>query len=139
MDAPPRRCILSMTTPHSNVVFDSSLPTLVSFTHRLRDAGIPVAAGIAGQMVEALSTVGMAEGEDAYYAMRSLACSSLDHLVVFDKVFLGFFGDRMNSVVTATGRSSPRRAKATGWMSRALPGLSRRRQSSGSVTAISPS
>lgn len=82
---------------------DSSLPTLVSFTHRLREEGIPVAAGIAGQMVEALSTVGMASGEDAYFAMRSLACSSADHLRVFDQVFLSFFGDRMRSVVASVG------------------------------------
>ena len=68
---------------------------LVSFTHRLREEGIPVAAGIAGQMVDALSTVGMASGEDAYFAMRSLACSSFDHLRVFDRVFVAFFGDRM--------------------------------------------
>lgn len=81
----------------------SSLPILVSFTHRLRDEGIPVAAGIAGQMVEALSTVGMASGEDSYFAMRSLACSSVDHLRVFDRVFVAFFGDRMRSVVASVG------------------------------------
>ena len=82
---------------------DTSLPMLVSFTHRLREEGIPVAAGIAGQMVEALSTVGMASGEDAYFAMRSLACSNFDHLRVFDRVFLNFFGDRIRSVVTSVG------------------------------------
>ena len=81
----------------------TSLPMLVSFTHKLREEGIPVAAGIAGQMVEALSTVGMASGEDAYFAMRSLACSSFDHLRVFDRVFVNFFGDRMRSVVTSVG------------------------------------
>ena len=73
------------------------MPALVTFTHRLRDEGIPVAAGTAGQMVEALSTVGMASGEDAYFAMRSLACSSLDHLRVFERVFVLFFGDQTKS------------------------------------------
>ena len=82
---------------------DSSLAMLVSFTHRLREEGIPVAAGMAGQMVEALSTVGMASGQDAYFAMRSLVCSSYDHLRVFDRVFVAFFGDRMRSVVTSIG------------------------------------
>lgn len=82
---------------------DTGLPMLVSFTHRLREDGIPVAAGIAGQMVEALSTVGMASGEDAYFAMRSLACSSFDHLRVFDRAFVNFFGDRVRSVVTSVG------------------------------------
>jgi uncharacterized protein with von Willebrand factor type A (vWA) domain len=76
---------------------------LVSFTHKLREEGIPVAAGIAGQMVDALSKVGMACGEDAYFAMRSLACSSFDHLGVFDRVFVAFFGDRMRSMVTTNG------------------------------------
>jgi uncharacterized protein len=100
------RRILLMTASHRSGLVDTSLPTLVSFTHRLREEGIPVAAGIAGQMVEALSTVGMGMGEDAYYAMRSLACSSLDHLGIFDRVFLSFFGDRMNSIVTAVGSQS---------------------------------
>ena len=95
-----------MTTLQGAAPFDSSLSTLVSFTHRLRDEGIPVAAGIAGQMVEALSAVGIGMGEDAYYAMRSLACSSLDHLGVFDQVFLDFFGARMRSVVTTVGSQS---------------------------------
>ena len=62
-----------------------------------------MAAGIAGQMVDALSTVGMASGEDAYFAMRSLACSSFDHLRVFDRVFVVFFGDRMNRSWTSVG------------------------------------
>lgn len=93
-----------MTPPESGPgLVDRSLPTLVSFTHKLREEGIPVAAGIAGQMVEALSKVGMASGEDAYFAMRALACSSFDHLGVFDKVFVRFFGDRMRSVVTSVG------------------------------------
>ena len=93
-----------MTRPESGSrSIDTSLPMLVSFTHKLREEGIPVAAGIGGQMVDALSTVGMASGEDAYFAMRSLACSSFDHLQVFDRVFVGFFGDRMRSVVTSIG------------------------------------
>jgi uncharacterized protein with von Willebrand factor type A (vWA) domain len=100
----PDRGRLQMASGLVNTgLINSSLPILVSFTHRLRDEGIPVAAGIAGHMVEALSTVGMALGEDAYFAMRSLACSSVDHLRVFDRVFLAFFGDRMRSVVASVG------------------------------------
>ena len=68
------------------------LPALVSFTHRLREEGIPVAAGIAGRMVEAVGTIGLGSGEDVYFALRSLACSSLEHLEVFDHVFVSFFG-----------------------------------------------
>ena len=74
-------------------ILEAGLPALVAFTHRLREEGIPVAAGIAGQMVEAFTTVGVASGEDAYFAIRSLACSSFDHLRVFDRVFVEFFGD----------------------------------------------
>lgn len=80
-----------------------SLAVLVSFTHRLRDEGIPVPAGMAGQMVEALSCVGMAAGEDAYHAMRSLACSSVDHLAIFDRVFADFFGEVASPVIAAVG------------------------------------
>ena len=87
----------------SRVTAGSGLPTLVSFTHRLREEGLPVAAGIAGQMVGALATVGMASGEDAYFAMRSLACSSFDHLRVFDRVFVAFFGDRERPVGFSSG------------------------------------
>ncbi|MGH8927779.1 MAG: vWA domain-containing protein [Acidimicrobiia bacterium] len=81
----------------------SSLPVLVAFTHRLREEGIPVSAGIAGQMVEALSRVGMASAEDSYYAMRSLACSSVDHLRIFDRVFSVFFAGRIPPVIATVG------------------------------------
>ena len=103
---------LSTTSPSTGIgsgsfsfgPFESSLPVLVSFTHRLREGGIPVAAGMAGQMVGALSSVGLSSGEDAYFAMRSLACSSFDHLGVFDRVFLAFFGERVRSVVASLER-----------------------------------
>lgn len=71
----------------------TSLETLVSFTHRLRAEGIPVASGTAGEIVKALALVGMAQGEDAYYAMRSLACSSAEQLRIFDRVFAEFFAE----------------------------------------------
>jgi uncharacterized protein with von Willebrand factor type A (vWA) domain len=93
-----------MTLPDAGPgLINNSLPMLVSFTHRLREEGIPVAAGIAGHMVDALAKVGLGSGEDAYFAMRSLACSSFDHLEVFDRVFVRFFGDRMRSVMTSIG------------------------------------
>ncbi|HEX5671685.1 MAG TPA: VWA domain-containing protein [Acidimicrobiia bacterium] len=70
----------------------AALPTLVEFTHRLRAAGIPVPAATAGDMVQALETVGMASGSDAFFALRALACSSVEHLLIFDRVFFTFFG-----------------------------------------------
>jgi uncharacterized protein with von Willebrand factor type A (vWA) domain len=84
----------------------SSLAVLVSFTHRLRDEGIPVPAGMAGQMVEALSCVGMGAGEDAYHAMRSLACCSVDHLAIFDRVFADFFGEEVSQAIVMLGPKS---------------------------------
>jgi len=74
------------------VVATAGLPTLVDFTHRLRAAGIPVPAATAGDMVQALETVGMASGNDAFFALRALACSSVEHLQIFDRVFIAFFG-----------------------------------------------
>lgn len=72
----------------------TSLETLVTFTHRLRDAGIPVTSGTAGEIVRATSLLGLAKGEDAYYAMRSLACSSAEQLQIFDRIFADFFAER---------------------------------------------
>jgi uncharacterized protein with von Willebrand factor type A (vWA) domain len=80
----------------------TSLETLVSFTHRLRDEGIPVASGTAGEIVKALSLVGMSQGEDAYYAMRSLACSSAEQLAIFDRVFAEFFAQRRSPTLVMT-------------------------------------
>lgn len=80
----------------------TSLETLVSFTHRLRAEGIPVASGTAGEIVNALSLVGLAQGEDAYYAMRSLACSSADQLRIFDRVFAEFFAEVRSPTVVVT-------------------------------------
>ncbi|MGQ0847606.1 MAG: vWA domain-containing protein [Actinomycetota bacterium] len=73
---------------------NTSLDVLVSFTHRLRQAGIPVAAGTAGEVVRSLELVGLAGGEDVYYAMRSLTCTGFDHLAVFDRIFVDFFRER---------------------------------------------
>ena len=70
----------------------AGLATLVDFTHRLRAEGIPVPAATAGDMVAALETVGMASGNDSFFALRALACSSVEHLQIFDRVFFAFFG-----------------------------------------------
>jgi uncharacterized protein with von Willebrand factor type A (vWA) domain len=88
-----------MAVPGATV---TSLETLVSFTHRLRDEGIPVTSGTAGEIVKALSLVGMAQGEDAYYAMRSLACSSSEQLQTFDWVFADFFAERRAPALVVT-------------------------------------
>jgi uncharacterized protein with von Willebrand factor type A (vWA) domain len=69
-----------------------ALSRLVEFTHRLRAEGVPVSATTAGDMVAAIERVGLAAGEDVFYALRALACSSQEHLQIFDVVFVGFFG-----------------------------------------------
>ncbi|HEY7564573.1 MAG TPA: VWA domain-containing protein [Acidimicrobiia bacterium] len=71
----------------------TSLETLVAFTHRLREEGVPVPSGMAGPIVAALDLVGLAQGEDAYHALRALTCSSVEQLAVFDRVFAEFFSD----------------------------------------------
>lgn len=70
----------------------AALATLVDFTHRLRAAGIPVPAATAGDMVLAVEKVGIASGTDAFFALRALACCSVEHLLIFDRVFVSFFG-----------------------------------------------
>ena len=87
-------------------MIDSSLPILVSFTHVSGRRAFRWRPVLPAKWSDALSTVGMASGEDAYFAMRSLACSSFDHLRVFDRVFVVFFGDRMRYVGGL--RSEPR-------------------------------
>lgn len=68
------------------------LSRLVEFTHRLRAEGVPVPATTAGDMVAAIEQVGLAAGEDVFHALRALACSSQEHLQIFDLVFVSFFG-----------------------------------------------
>lgn len=69
-----------------------ALSRLVEFTHRLRAEGVPVPAATAGDMVAAIEQVGLAAGEDVFHALRALACSSQEHLQIFDLVFVSFFG-----------------------------------------------
>ncbi len=66
--------------------------TLVEFGRRLRAEGVSVGPTIAHDLAAAADAVGLSSAEDTYHAFRSVCVTQVDHIPVFDRVFLEIFG-----------------------------------------------
>lgn len=81
---------------------------IVEFVHRLREGGIPIAASVSGDLLEALELVGAHSSEDVYWAFRALTVRTRDHIPVFDRVFMEVFGRRPEPSLYVARQSTPK-------------------------------
>lgn len=65
---------------------------LIHFARYLRARGLPVTPDTSADMLQAAVIVGLQNPQDAYWALRSVAVTRLDHLAVFDQAWELFFG-----------------------------------------------
>jgi len=65
---------------------------LIHFARYLRAGGLPITPDTSADMLQAAVIVGLQDPQDAYWALRSVAVTRLDHLVVFDQAWELFFG-----------------------------------------------
>ncbi len=66
--------------------------TLIRFSRRLREEGIPVGPVHASDLVNALQLVDAASAEDVYSGFRSVSITRRDQIAAFDRVFIEIFG-----------------------------------------------
>jgi len=74
----------------------------VGFFHRLRQAGLPIAAGASGEMMRAVEVIGLAPPGDVFYALRALCCTSVEQYDRFAAVFVDYFRQRIPAGLVAT-------------------------------------
>lgn len=65
---------------------------LTRFARELRDEGIPLGPGVATELLDVLELVDVANAEDVYWGMRAVTVRQLEHVPIFDRVFVRFFG-----------------------------------------------
>lgn len=61
------------------------------FVHCLRSGGLAIPVGMTLRFTEALETLGLANGEDVYWAGRATLISRPEDVAMYDAMFLAFF------------------------------------------------
>lgn len=65
---------------------------LTRFARELRDEGIPLGPGVATELLTVLELVDVANAQDVYWGMRAVTVRTREHVPIFDRVFVRFFG-----------------------------------------------
>lgn len=80
----------------------------MSFARRLRSDGIDLGATIVVDLADALHLVGAARGEDVYWAFRSLTVTRREHIPIFDRAFVEYFGQQIDDRLAVVTKTEPR-------------------------------
>ncbi len=81
---------------------------LTRFARELRDEGIPLGPGIATELLEVLELVDVTNPEDVYWGMRAVTVRQREHVPIFDRVFIRFFGRDADGSLMAFSPVDPR-------------------------------
>ncbi len=74
----------------------------MGFFHRLRQEGVPIAAGASAEMMRTVEIVGLAPPGDVFYALRALCCTSVEQYDRFATVFVDYFRQRVPAGIAFT-------------------------------------
>ncbi len=81
---------------------------LTRFARELRDEGIPLGPGVATELLDVLELVDVVNAEDVYWGMRAVTVRRREHVPIFDRVFVRFFGQGADGAFVVFDPSQPR-------------------------------
>ena len=76
---------------------------LTRFARELRDEGIPLGPGVATELLDVLELVDVVNAEDVYWGMRAVTVRRREHVPIFDRVFVRFFGQGSDGAFVVRG------------------------------------